>query len=151
MRDIMEIINEYRAELRAEMEKNVSALEGCDEEKFDEIWEEGAQIGLKIEALDTLITRIARENFIPITHRYESKPFGNMATIESMIGRPYKGAPKQVEWRLCLYAMYDEEKLYYCAMFDSFGLTVDSYLDTYKGGKKIETVHLVTDKYKKLR
>ena len=139
MRDIMEIINEYRAELRAEMEKNVSALEGCDEEKFDEIWEEGAQIGLKIEALDTLITRIARENFIPITHRYESKPFGNMATIESMIGRPYKGAPKQVEWRLCLYAMYDEEKLYYCAMFDSFEEAYAKLMETSCGKWEIIT------------
>ena len=108
MRDIMEIINEYREELRTEMEKNFSALSECEEEKYDEIWDAGSFIGIQIEALNTLLARIAEENFIPIIHRYESKPFGNMATIESMIGRPYKGAPKEVKWRLCLYAMYDE-------------------------------------------
>ena len=31
------------------------------------------------------------------------------------------------------------------------GLTVNSYLDVYKHGKKVETKHLSTDTYKRLR
>lgn len=52
--------------------------------------------------------------------RFISKPFGNSATIEAMMMRPYKGAEKEQGYRLCCYAEHDDGRLYHCSCYETY-------------------------------
>lgn len=55
-----------------------------------------------------------------IIKAYYSELFGTIATIEERRMRSYKGAEESIGYRLCCYATYDYNELYYCVCFSSF-------------------------------
>ena len=53
--------------------------------------------------------------------RFISEKYGNSATIEKSRGLAYKGAPQRTEeYILSCYADYDNGKMYYRAIYESY-------------------------------